>query len=54
MSKAFSAGGYRLGLIIVPRELETIMPALESMISETFSAVTAPVQYARLGGLPVW
>ena len=48
MSKAFSAGGYRLGLIIVPRELETIMPALESMISETFSAVTAPVQYAAL------
>ncbi len=48
LSKAFSAGGYRPGLMIVPLELDQIIPALESMISETFSAVSAPVQYAAL------
>ena len=48
LSKAFSAGGYRLGVMIIPPELENILQALESMISETFSAVSAPVQYAAL------
>lgn len=48
LSKAFSAGGYRLGLLIIPRELDGIMQALEAMISETFSAVSAPIQYAAL------
>ena len=48
MSKAFSSGGYRLGLLIVPAELDEILQALEAMISETFSAVSAPVQYAAL------
>ena len=48
LSKAFSAGGYRLGVMSIPPELENILQALESMISETFTAVSAPVQYAAL------
>ncbi|HIG40497.1 MAG: aminotransferase class I/II-fold pyridoxal phosphate-dependent enzyme [bacterium] len=48
MSKAFSAGGYRLGLMIIPREMDQLMRALMSLVSETFSAVSAPIQYAAL------
>ncbi|MBL4682432.1 MAG: aminotransferase class I/II-fold pyridoxal phosphate-dependent enzyme [Pseudomonadales bacterium] len=46
LSKAFSAGGYRLGVMIIPQELTGLMKALMSFISETFSAVSAPIQYA--------
>lgn len=48
LSKAFSAGGYRLGLALLPAGMETLRRAMVSTISETFSAVTAPVQYAAL------
>ncbi len=48
LSKAFSAGGYRLGLALLPQGMEDLRRALVSTISETFSAVTAPVQYAAL------
>ena len=46
LSKSFSAGGYRLGLMMIPDELSVIMDALKSVASETFSSVSAPVQYA--------
>jgi aspartate/methionine/tyrosine aminotransferase len=48
LSKSFAAGGYRLGIMMVPEELGLIMLALKSVISETFSAVSAPIQYAAL------
>jgi aspartate aminotransferase len=48
LSKSFAAGGYRLGVVLIPDSLELIMGALKSVVSETFSAVSAPVQYAAL------
>jgi len=48
LSKAFAAGGYRLGVMLIPDGLEPVMRALKSVISETFSAVSAPIQYAAL------
>ncbi len=46
LSKAFSAGGYRLGFAFVPPALSEMMPALAALISETFSCVSSPIQYA--------
>jgi aspartate/methionine/tyrosine aminotransferase len=48
LSKSFAAGGYRLGVVLIPESLELMMSALKSVVSETFSAVSAPVQYAAL------
>ncbi len=48
LSKSFAAGGYRLGVMLLPDTLEIILHALKSVISETFSAVSAPIQYAAL------
>ena len=48
ISKAFSAGGWRLGFAMIPHELEEIVPALSAFVSETFSCVSAPVQYGAL------
>jgi len=48
LSKAFAAGGWRLGLAAVPEALGALMPSLRAMISETFSAVSAPIQYGAL------
>ncbi|MGM0443340.1 MAG: pyridoxal phosphate-dependent aminotransferase [Fibrobacterota bacterium] len=48
LSKSFSAGGYRLGVMLIPRQLEILKHALRSIISETYSSVSAPVQYAAL------
>ncbi len=48
LSKSFAAGGYRLGVVLIPDSLELMMSALKSVVSETFSAVSAPVQYAAL------
>ena len=48
ISKAFSAGGWRLGFAMIPQELDEIVPALSAFVSETFSCVSAPVQYGAL------
>jgi aspartate aminotransferase len=48
LSKAFAAGGWRLGLAALPDALGALMPPLRAMISETFSAVSAPIQYGAL------
>ena len=48
LSKSFAAGGYRLGVMLVPDSLNLVLEALKSVISETFSAVSAPIQYAAL------
>ena len=46
LSKSFAAGGYRLGVMVIPDSLGVLKGALKSIISETFSAVSAPIQYA--------
>ena len=48
LSKAFSAGGYRLGFMTIPDDLQTLIEPFKAMISETFSAVAAPIQYAAI------
>lgn len=48
LSKSHAAGGYRLGFVALPKGMENVMKCLCAMISETFSAVSAPIQYAAL------
>ena len=48
LSKSFAAGGYRLGVVLIPDSLEIMMSTLKSVVSEIFSAVSAPIQYAAL------
>ena len=50
VSKAFSAGGWRLGFAMIPNELAEIVMPLSAFVSETFSCVSAPVQYGVLPG----
>jgi aspartate/methionine/tyrosine aminotransferase len=49
ISKFLAAGGYRLGFMLVPDQLSIILKALKSVVSETFSSVSAPIQYSALG-----
>ena len=46
LSKSHGAGGYRLGFLAAPKGFQPVMKALCAMVSETFSAVAAPIQYA--------
>lgn len=48
ISKVFSAGGYRLGFVTIPDTLNDFYKPLQSFISETFSAVASPIQYAAI------
>ena len=48
LSKGHSAGGYRLGFLAVPQNMEGVIRALGALVSETFSAVSAPTQYAAI------
>ncbi|MBT4792689.1 MAG: aminotransferase class I/II-fold pyridoxal phosphate-dependent enzyme, partial [Halobacteriovoraceae bacterium] len=48
LSKAHSAGGYRLGYMLIPTTLSDILNPMKAMISETFSAVASPIQYAAI------
>jgi aspartate aminotransferase len=45
-SKSLAAWGYRLGVALIPESLELVISSLKSVISKTFSAVSAPIQYA--------
>ncbi len=49
ISKSHSAGGYRMGFLATSSHLNGVINALSSLISETFSAVAAPIQYAAVG-----
>ncbi len=53
LSKSHGAGGYRLGILSAPKNFSEFTKALCSMISETFSAVSAPIQYAALAAYTV-
>ncbi|NNK76154.1 MAG: aminotransferase class I/II-fold pyridoxal phosphate-dependent enzyme [Maribacter sp.] len=48
LSKVFSAGGYRLGFMVLPESNQNLALYFQSLFSETFSAVAAPIQYAAV------
>tara|TARA_Y100000768_G_scaffold381790_1_gene361029 strand:+ start:31 stop:1257 length:1227 start_codon:yes stop_codon:yes gene_type:complete len=48
ISKWCGAGGWRLGYFIIPDELNHIKNTINVLASETFSAVSAPIQYAAI------
>lgn len=48
LSKVFSAGGYRLGFMALPKDLHFLHNTYRSIFSETFSAVSSPIQYASI------
>ena len=48
LSKWCGAGGWRLGYFIVPDSLKLIKDTINVLASETFSAVSAPIQYAAI------
>ena len=48
LSKWCGAGGWRLGYFIIPDTLKDICEKLKVLASETFSSVSAPIQYAAI------
>jgi aspartate aminotransferase len=48
LSKVFSAGGYRLGFMMLPNEMQALQNVYKSLFSETFSCVSSPVQFAAI------
>ena len=48
LSKVFSAGGYRLGYMMLPNTFKELEKVYKSLFSETFSCVSSPVQFAAL------
>ncbi|MBD3332009.1 aminotransferase class I/II-fold pyridoxal phosphate-dependent enzyme, partial [candidate division GN15 bacterium] len=48
LSKWCGAGGWRLGTFTFPTELEWLMEAMAAVGSETFTSVSAPIQYASV------
>ena len=48
LSKWCGAGGWRLGHFVIPNELKKLKNSLKVLASETFSSVSAPIQYAAI------
>ena len=48
LSKWCGAGGWRLGYFVIPENLESIKNSLNVLASETFSAVSSPIQHAAI------
>ncbi len=48
LSKWCGAGGWRLGYFIIPENLRELRDSLKILASETFSSVSAPIQYAAI------
>ena len=48
LSKWCGAGGWRIGTLVFPNELKKIYESIRSLSSETFSSVSAPIQFASL------
>ena len=48
LSKWCGAGGWRLGTLTFPKELRIIYDSVRSLASETFTSVSAPIQYAAV------
>ncbi len=48
LSKWCGAGGWRLGLFVIPRALRWLLEAMAAVASETFTSTSAPIQYAAV------
>lgn len=48
ISKWCGAGGWRLGTFCFPKELGSVLNSMMALASESFSAVSAPIQYAGI------
>ena len=48
LSKWCGAGGWRLGYFVIPNKLNQLKNSIKVLASETFSAVSAPIQYAAI------
>jgi len=48
LSKWCGAGGWRLGFFALPKELEELKNSLKILCSESFTSVSAPIQYAAV------
>ena len=48
LSKWCGAGGWRLGYFVIPNEYLKLMNSLKVLASETFTYVSAPIQYAAI------
>ena len=46
LSKWCGAGGWRLGTFTFPRNLDWLMEAMAAVASETYTSVSAPIQFA--------
>jgi aspartate aminotransferase len=57
LSKWCGAGGWRLGTFTFPETLDWLLEAMASVASETYTAVSAPIQYAAVqafrGGMAI-
>jgi aspartate aminotransferase len=57
LSKWCGAGGWRLGTFAFPPRLDWLLEAMAAVASETYTAVSAPIQHAAvsafLGGAPI-
>jgi len=48
LSKWCGAGGWRLGYFLIPDNLSQLKNSMKVLASETFSSVSAPIQYAAI------
>ena len=48
MSKWCGAGGWRLGFFAIPKQLKDLKNSLKNLCSESFTSVSAPIQYAAI------
>ena len=48
LSKWAGAGGWRLGAMIIPDNFKSLYETMKALASETFSAVSAPIQFAAV------
>ena len=48
LSKWCGAGGWRLGYLVFPKNLSYIKDAIRNVASETYTSVSAPIQYAAI------
>jgi len=48
LSKWCGAGGWRLGFFAIPDQLKTLKNSLKILSSESFTSVSAPIQYAAI------
>ncbi|MFQ5739990.1 MAG: pyridoxal phosphate-dependent aminotransferase [Acidobacteriota bacterium] len=48
LSKWCGAGGWRLGLFVIPECMRWLLNAMAAVASETFTSTSAPIQYAAI------